>query len=322
MFTRALTQFPIELTDHILRDLARIVLPDNPVSAVQLQLISRSTRKLLLPIIYFTFVVLVPSDDHFNWDGVEPTSTPTMDFLRALSLDPDAIPRNFIRHLVFNSTGSIQVPSRPLYGTWRVQSISANFHRGLDRLQTWIQPDVLNITGPEMISSSPEDLPWMLSTIDSFSLVSPATFVLGELSDGVIDAGLGFFLKSRDSLRIGLPAFEIKPRTLQITVFWPDLLMISESVRVGRLSRRILEVLNIPHLRLVLVCSRDDPISQTLSGRLIDILRAAKDESADNAEERWSRLEVRWVVPRPSVLWDVGFWVEEVTVHGTDRQLL
>jgi len=323
MSAHPLAFMPVELTGYILRDLARMVLPVDPASAVQLQFISRSTRKLLLPVIYFTFVVLLPWDPVFAWD-VRP-STPTMDFLCALINDRDAIPRKHIRHLVLlrTNTKSTFVLPELFPSTWKVQSITVNFRQELERIQTYIQPDVLVMTGHEMTTSSLDDLTWMLSTIDTAAYMIPnstITFILGPLSDATVESGFRFFLNMRNTRGTKQ---ELILRTLHVTISWPTYLLTSELARVGMLRRRVFEALqNVPQLRLVLTCSRDDQISQALSNQLMSELQMAKAEAFEGEIEIWSRLEVRWAGPRPVAPRDFGFWIEEVALNELAHRLL
>ena len=86
--------FPIELVGYVLEHAARATLSTEPTFAFGLQLVSRTTRAWLLPVIYEVLVV--------QWPCIGHLTTPSFDFLLRIATEPPTHPiRRHIRHIAF-----------------------------------------------------------------------------------------------------------------------------------------------------------------------------------------------------------------------------
>ncbi|KAH7094211.1 hypothetical protein BKA62DRAFT_775528 [Auriculariales sp. MPI-PUGE-AT-0066] len=98
----ALTILPSEVLWLIFEVLVLITRDVDLRTAVRLQLVSRSTRQMILPLIYRVIVINVPESHQaaVGWDGRRYNSY-SLAFLSWCLCHPTAAPRQFIHHLVF-----------------------------------------------------------------------------------------------------------------------------------------------------------------------------------------------------------------------------
>ncbi|KAH7093998.1 hypothetical protein BKA62DRAFT_721551 [Auriculariales sp. MPI-PUGE-AT-0066] len=115
---------PPELVFKILEDAGQLHIANELAFAASLQLICRTARRLLLPIIYFVVIVQIPSEFY-----VFPTDrrNRTWEFFISLLKDEYPVLRPFIKHLVF--IGTLHVDPSDLINLddlreWHLESIS------------------------------------------------------------------------------------------------------------------------------------------------------------------------------------------------------